>query len=166
MADIQMIKPDKELAIKLDYLVCKKNKIDWKQGYNRRCILTGEEPLLQSSKTDQEYYELVNKPKFQYYLLEESNVIGRATLSKRGNNFIDIQYVLIEKEFRNKGYGTKFLQMLEDEIMNDEQITGIIIEDASSLGQTSSIATKLGYELNENGQFIKYRHNKDKNVSL
>lgn len=47
MADIQIIKPNRDLAIKLDYLICKKNKVDWKQGYNRRCILTGEEPILQ-----------------------------------------------------------------------------------------------------------------------
>lgn len=166
MADIQMIKPNRDLAIKLDYLICKKNKVDWKQGYNRKCILTGEEPILQGDKTDQEYYGLIYGPKFQYYLLEGDNVIGRATLSERGDNFVDIQYVLIEEEFKNKGYGTRFVQMLEDEIMKDEQVTGIIIEDASHLGQTTKIATKLGYELNEHGQFIKYRPNKDKNVAL
>lgn len=166
MADIQMIKPDKKLALKLDYLICNKNKADWKTGYKRMCMLKGEEPLLQGDKTDQEYYELINEPKFQYYLLEDDNVIGRATVSKRGDNFVDIQYVLIEEEFRGKGYGTIFIQMLENEIMKDEQIEGIIIEDASHLSQTSSIATNLGYELNEYGQFIKEKPNKDKNPSL
>lgn len=166
MTDIKMVKPDKQLAVKLDYLICKKNKVDWKMGYKRMCMLKGEEPLLQGDKTDQEYYELINEPKFQYYLLEDDNVIGRAILSERGNNFVDIQYVLIEEEYRDKGYGTRFFQMLEEEILKDEQISGIIIEDASRFEQTSSIAANLGYELIENGQFIKERPNKDKNPSL
>ncbi len=166
MDDIVMIRPDKKLAIELDYLVCKKNKVDWKQGYNRLCMLSGSEPILQGNRTDQEYYKLVNKPKFQYYLLKGDNVVGRAILAERANNFINIQYVSIENEYRGKGYGIRFVQMLEDEIMKDDNVLGIIMEDVSHLGQISRIANKLGYELNTNGQFIKYRPDKDKNIAL
>lgn len=166
MSDVELIKPDKKLAIKLDYIIDKKNKRDWKQGYHRLCMILGTDSLPQGNKTDYEYYEAVMKPKFQYYLLEGNNVIGRVQTSRRGNNFIDIQYVKIEDEFQGQGYGTKLFQMLEEEIREDEQIEGIIIEDASILGQTTRIARKLGYEQNEYGQFIKYRQNKEKKTSL
>ena len=32
MEDVKLIKPTKEIAQKLDYMICKKNNLDWKRG--------------------------------------------------------------------------------------------------------------------------------------
>jgi len=160
MDTVKLVKPNRELAIKLDYMLCIKNKIDWKRAYVRMCILDGKTPIPQGEKSDEEYYKLVSSPRFQYYLLNGEDVVGRAVLSERGENWIDIQYISIEKEFRSQGYGTKFFQMLENYIFQNDQIEGIFVEDKSSFGQTTKIAKKLGYEENEYGQFIKYKNSK------
>lgn len=41
--------------------------------------------------------------------------------------------------------------------MKNEDIEGIIIEDASESNQTSKIVNKLGYKKIDDFQFIKYR---------
>lgn len=156
MEDVKLIKPTKEIAQKLDYMICKKNNLDWKRGYLRSCLFFGEKPIEQGSLSDQEYYFLVKKPAFEYYLLKNGEVVGRANLSKRAEDFIDIQYVSIEEEYRGKGYGTKFIELLEKEIAKDSSVQGIFIEDASANAQTAAIARKLNYENIDNGRFRKY----------
>lgn len=158
MEDIKLIKPNKVDAVLLDYKLCAKNKSDWKNGYLRRCMLEGIELVLQEKMSDEDYYRLVMQPKFQYYLLDGDNVVGRALLVPRGQNLVDIQYLIIEEEFRGKGYGTRFFEMLEAAIFKDDTIDGILIEDASKGERTSAIAKKLGYEEYESGMFIKYKN--------
>ena len=156
MSNVKLIKPDKDTAFLLDYKLCLKNKTDWKNAYLRRCMVFGEEPISQGDMSDYDYYRLVVAQKFQYYLLDGDEVVGRALLERRGSSFIDIQYLLIEEEFRGKGYGTHFFKLLEEDIFKDESVEGILIEDASKGGLTSIIAQKLGYEEYECGMFMKY----------
>ena len=152
MGKLEMIKPDVELGIALNYLVATKSGVDWKMACSRMCMLKGSEVISQGDKTDFEYYKLVySTPKFHYYLVDKNEeedtmqVIGRAQVSERGEGQRDIQYVLIESEYRGMGYGTTFFSLLIDSIFSDATISKIFVEDKSQHGQTGKILTKLGY---------------------
>ena len=70
------------------------------------------EILFYKEKTEEVYYKFVIEPRFQYYLLDGDKVVGRVILLKRGYNLMDIQYVLKEKEYWNKRYGTVIFKLL------------------------------------------------------
>ena len=152
MVNLEMIKPDIKLGVELDYLVATKSGDVWKKAYFRRCMLEECEVISQGNMSDFEYYKLLYKaPRFDYYLLDKDDVgdvlkvVGRAQVSERGEGQRDIQYVLIESEYRGMGYGTIFFSLLIDSIFSDATISKIFIEDKSQHGQTGKILTKLGY---------------------
>lgn len=152
---MRLEKPDKETALKYDYMILLKNGIDWKEAYRRSKVLFGEDIIEQGDMDDFEYYKRIFKAKYQYYLIDdEENVVGRAQISSRGDK-IDIQYIKIEKDMQHKGYGKKMIDLMEQELFKDSKVSGICMEDVSQNGETSAIAIKLGYKVNSKHDIYK-----------
>ena len=138
-------KPDKETALKYDYIICEKNGIDWKTTYRRRQMLYDEEIIEQGDMDDFEYYKTINGTKFQYYLIEDDGtIVGRSQILEKGS-MIEILYLKIEKEMQHKGYGKKMVELMEQDIFKNPDISGLCIDDASQNGESSAIAIKMGY---------------------
>lgn len=145
---MRLEKPDKETALKYDYMICERNGTDWKAAYRRRQMLSGEETIEQGNMDDFEYYKAISVPMYRYYLIDDDGtIIGRAQISKRGD-MVDIQYIKIEEGMQHKGYGNKMIELIEQDVFQDSKVSGICMEDASQNGETSAIVTKLGYTVN------------------
>ena len=156
---MRLEKPDKETALKYDYMILLKNGRDWKEAYRRSKILLGENIIEQGNMDDFEYYKTIFKAGYQYYLIDdEENVIGRAQISSRGD-MIDIQYIKIENDVQHKGYGKKMIELMEQELFQDSKVSGICMEDVSQNGETSAIAIKLGYVVNSKHDIYKANPN-------
>ena len=156
---MKLEKPDKETALKYDYMICERNRIDWKAAYRRKQMLLGKEIIEQGNMDDFEYYKTISITMYHYYLIEDDGtIIGRAQISKRGD-MVDIQYIKIEKDMQHKGYGKKMIELIEQNVFQDSKVSGICMEDVSKNGETTAIAVKLGYTVNSKCDILKANPN-------
>ncbi len=153
---MKLLKPDDETALKYDFMLLEKYKINWKASYRRRQELFNQEIIEQGSMDDFEYYKIIQEEAFyHYYLVEDDGtLIGRARISKRGDNIV-IEYMRIEEEMRHKGYGEKMVNLIEQDIFANSEVSGICFEDASPNMETSKIALKMNYDETSPKQYYK-----------
>lgn len=141
---MKLLKPDKETAMKYDYMLLKKDQIDWKARYR---YIFNQEAIEQGNMDDFEYYKTIyGELLFQYYLVEDDgSVIGRAIISQNGD-IVVIDLIGIEKEMQGKGYGREFIKLIEQDVFTNSEVSGISFDDGSFNSETSAIAKKLGYK--------------------
>jgi ElaA protein len=82
-----------------------------------------------------------------YIFLLGNKVIGVARTIDRGNT-IELGRIAIRKEYRNQGYGKKFVNLLIDEVRNTETIKSISLVAAEQ--NLTKFYQRLGFV--ENGE--------------
>ena len=168
---MKLLKPDNETAMKYDFMLLEKYQVNWKRSYRNKQELFNKEIIEQGNMDDFEYYKTINEEAFyQYYLVEDDGtIIGRARISQRGDTVV-IDYMRIEEEKRNMGYGREFVKLIEQDIFTNSEVAGIYFDDASANMETSKIAIKNGYKEIADKQFFKpnpnFKGNKSKGVLL
>ena len=167
---MKLLKPDNETAMKYDFMLLEKYKVNWKRSYRFQQELSNQEIIEQGDMDDFEYYKTIQKEAhYNYYLVDDDGtIIGRAKVEKRGDS-ISIEYMRIEEEKRNMGYGREFVKLIEQDIFTSSEVAGIYFDDASANMETSKIAIKRDYEETATRRFFKpnpnFRGNKGRDES-
>ena len=156
-----------EIFEKLKYEYITSVKKDWKKQIPKLNILRSISVLKPIELNDEiSDYELFKEcypteaDNFinHYFLTVDGKPVTYITSNRQENDMLDISFATV-LEFQNLGYATKSLELLEDKLFSDNSIKGIQMIDLSKYNQTSKIAKKLNYELNEVDQWCKYNKN-------
>ena len=131
------------------------DNFDWKKEMALRLTRQNVNPPLQKEMSDDEYckflYLLLKNIDFDdedEYLLVDNNVpVTFIVTTSNGDNTVEISYRTAES-YRNKGYATKALQLLEEQLFNSN-VYSIVLSDVSDGKITSKIAKNNGYDFDE-----------------
>ncbi|MBE6160632.1 MAG: GNAT family N-acetyltransferase [Firmicutes bacterium] len=75
------------------------------------------------SKLPKKFDKLVNNKNYSYYFYKKDEyVIGYAKVAKKNNRLFNPIYIEIHPQYRNEGYGTRFLNAIIKEKLSDEEI--------------------------------------------
>lgn len=141
-----------EDADKIRYLFFKNvSSSNWQQKYRAKCLLTGTKYIPQGDLDEYAYFLLTHPLKVDkgynvYYLLIDNEPVTTLTTHLEESGYIDVSFTTAPK-FCGKGYATEAVSLIEQEIWQDEFIKGIKMVDMSLNQETSKIALKLGYLL-------------------
>ena len=128
------------------------DNFDWKKEMTLRLVRENVVPPSQRDLTDDEYckflYLLLKEIDYddedEYLLVDGNNPVTFIVATNNDDNTVEISYRTAEC-YRNKGYATKALQILEEKLFNNQKVYSVILRDVSLNKITSKIATSSGY---------------------
>ena len=155
-----------ENSLKLNYLFVKEaSKNDWKKRYQLSCLLKNIPIIKQGNLSDYEYFKATEKQKApfelankEYLLLINDIPVSSVYVIHKNEKIVDITVTTLAK-YRRKGYAQMAIQLVEEKIFANPNISGqILIGDTDITKEkiSSKIATALGYTYHEEtNTFIK-----------
>ena len=91
-------------------------------------------------------------------LEDNSNIIGYASYhiikKVRGGNIAVIEDVVIDKDYRNRGYAKKLISRIIEDIKHIKNVYKIILESSP---EGEYLYKSCGFEISKNNIFFKYR---------
>lgn len=132
------------------------DNFDWKKEMSLRLARENVVPPTQKEMTDDEYckflYLLLKSVDYDdedEYLLVDGNVpVTFIVATNNSDNTREISY-RTAKSYRNRGYATKALQILEEKLFEDQDVHSVVLTDVSLNKVTSKIAINNGYTYDE-----------------
>jgi len=118
--------------------------------YNSSKNLRGEDSKI-SEYHKENIKEYMKKKKF--YVYEETNQILGAMLLEIYSDYIYLHTIIVDKDNRGKGIGTKLMQKLE-QLAKDKKITSIEADTEEENIKMQALFKKLGYKRGKNFIFF------------
>ena len=154
-----------ELTDKLRYLFVKNQSENWKRKYTAMCIAKGIKPIEQGTLSDYDFYIKIHpfvedSDTIQhYYLIDNDEPVTYITLTKDSTDIVDITFTT-SAIHQGKGYATKSVELLEQLLLSNPSIRGIkLLDQFSTGGATTKIASKLGFEQSEQDSMCFFKYN-------
>ncbi len=147
----------------------KKINPTWKTSYQMSCFLLGLPVPKQGSLSDYDYFKRLRRfqkqeeqaPSEDYLLLEKNHVVSSIHVIMRNQNIADLSFFTVPSE-RRKGYATKALALIENELFQNPLLLFTTMIDMTQTGATTKLALKSGYAFDEEAKlFVKANPNID-----
>jgi len=84
----------------------------WWNDMDLRKFTSGRPGRISDKKVDKYFSMMKDKNDYHFMIILGKKVIGHIALIKKKNNWYETIIIIGEKEYRNKGYGTKAIQMI------------------------------------------------------
>ena len=155
-----------ELFEKIKFIYITRSNKHWKDQIPKLILLKkikGIDYVDLENKSDFEIFKIfypndTTESKNHYFLVVDNIPVTYLTTNKQRDGMLDIS-IATDEDYQKQGYGTKTLELLEEETFCDDSVRGIQMFDLSKHQQTSKIAIKLNYQQNERGVWCKYNKN-------
>lgn len=154
-----------QLDQRISYLATVNLDREWREKYRLKCILQHVSFIEQGDLSDFDYYKKIssqynNKIKFNknrtYYLLVDNNPVVKLSSYANDDENFEISFVTAT-DYRRKGYATKGVELLTNELFENEKVYSAII--LPFVDPSKKIAEKNGYTLNEKEHYVKINNN-------
>jgi len=156
-------------SYKLLYSFVTSNNKNWKKTHILSIMMQGRIPPKQQELSDFLYFKLLRKIQKEnefsnsreYLLIVNGQVVTSIYVIMKNKNIADISFMTLEK-YRQRGYATKALELIEEVLFKNEDILFTTITDMTRNKISSKIALKMGYVYSTDANcFIKMNPNKN-----